>query len=112
MPVSIAAFGGYLFPRLVFTSCWAYQPLLPTLGLLANSAAVIIGAMIVAPLMGPIVGMAYSTAMGNRKLLRRSSFTVLKGILLTITVSWLVTSIIGLDTVRYRDYVAGQTDSD
>ena len=86
-------------PAFSFHFMLGLSTIIATLGLLANSAAVIIGAMIVAPLMGPIVGMAYSTAMGNRKLLRRSSFTVLKGILLTITVSWLVTSIIGLDTV-------------
>ena len=85
-------------PSFSFHFMLGLSTILATLGLLANSAAVIIGAMIVAPLMGPIVGMAYSTAMGNRKLLRRSSFTVLKGILLTILVSWVVASIIGLNT--------------
>ena len=86
-------------PSFSFHFMLGLSTIIATLGLLSNSAAVIIGAMIVAPLMGPIVGMAYSTAMGNRKLLRRSSFTVLKGILLTILVSWVVASIIGLDTV-------------
>ncbi|WP_319419638.1 TIGR00341 family protein [Pleurocapsa sp. FMAR1] len=86
-------------PSFSFHFMLGLSAIIATLGLLANSAAVIIGAMIVAPLMGPIVGMAYSTAMGNRRLLRRSSFTLLKGILLTIGVSWLATSIIGLDTV-------------
>ena len=86
-------------PSFSFHFMLGLSAIIATLGLLANSAAVIIGAMIVAPLMGPIVGMAYSTAMGNRKLLRRSSLTVLKGILLTIGVSWLAASIIGLDTV-------------
>ncbi len=86
-------------PSFSFHFMLGLSTIIATLGLLANSAAVIIGAMIVAPLMGPIVGMAYSTAMGNRKLLRRSSFTVLKGILLTIGVSWLAASVIGLDTV-------------
>ena len=86
-------------PSFSFHFMLGLSTIIATLGLLSNSAAVIIGAMIVAPLMGPIVGMAYSTAMGNRKLLRRSSFTVLKGIILTIVVSWLVSSIIGLDTV-------------
>ncbi|MGF1589946.1 MAG: TIGR00341 family protein [Pleurocapsa sp.] len=85
-------------PSFSFHFMLGLSTIIATLGLLANSAAVIIGAMIVAPLMGPIVGMAYSTAMGNRKLLRRSSFTVLKGILLTIGVAWIVTSIIGLET--------------
>ena len=86
-------------PSFSFHFMLGLSTIIATLGLLSNSAAVIIGAMIVAPLMGPIVGMAYSTAMGNRRLLRRSSFTVLKGILLTIVVSWIVASIIGLETV-------------
>ena len=86
-------------PSFSFHFMLGLSAIIATLGLLANSAAVIIGAMIVAPLMGPIVGMGYSTAMGNRRLLRRSSLTVLKGILLTIGVAWLVTSIIGLDSV-------------
>ena len=90
-------------PSFSFHFMLSLSAIIATLGLLANSAAVIIGAMIVAPLMGPIVGMAYSTAMGNRRLLRRSSFTVIKGILLTIGVAWLVTSIIGLDTVDAVD---------
>lgn len=86
-------------PSFSFHFMLGLSAIIATLGLLANSAAVIIGAMIVAPLMGPIVGMAYSIAMGNRKLLRRSSLTVLKGISITIGVSWLAASIIGLDTV-------------
>lgn len=102
-PVPIASLNRSIWrlsvPTFSFHFMLGLSTIIATLGLLANSAAVIIGAMIVAPLMGPIVGMAYSTAMGNRRLLRRSSFTVVKGILLTISVAWLVTSIIGLDTV-------------
>lgn len=86
-------------PSFNFHFMLGLSAIIATLGLISNSAAVIIGAMIVAPLMGPIVGMAYSIAMGNRKLLRRSSFTVLKGILLTIVVAWITSSIIGLKTV-------------
>ncbi len=85
-------------PSFSFHFMLSLSAIIATLGLLSNSAAVIIGAMIVAPLMGPIVGMAYSTAMGNRKLLRRSSFTVFKGILLTIAVALVVTTVINIDT--------------
>ena len=86
-------------PSFSFHFMLGLSTIIATLGLLSNSAAVIIGAMIIAPLMGPIIGMAYSTAMGNRKLLRRSSFTLLKGVILTILVSWVVSSIIGLKSV-------------
>lgn len=102
-PVPIASLNRNLWrlsvPSFSFHFMLALSAIIATLGLLANSVAIIIGAMIIAPLMGPIVGMAYSIAMGNRKLLRRSSFTLLKGITLTILASWLTATFIGLKTV-------------
>ncbi|MDJ0572437.1 MAG: TIGR00341 family protein [Pleurocapsa sp. MO_192.B19] len=86
-------------PSFSFHFMLMLSAIISTLGLLANSVAIIIGAMIIAPLMGPIIGMAFSIAMGNRKLLRRSSFTLFKGIILTIFASWLTASVIGLETV-------------
>ena len=87
-------------PSFNFHFMLGLSAIISTLGLIANSVAIIIGAMIIAPLMGPIVGMAFSVAMGNRKLLRRSSFTLLKGLILTIAISWLTASVIGLETVE------------
>ena len=86
-------------PSFNFHFMLGLSAIISTLGLLANSVAIIIGAMIVAPLMGPIIGMAFAIAMGNRKLLRRSSLTLFKGIILTVATSWLAASIIGLETV-------------
>lgn len=86
-------------PSFSFHFMLMLSAIISTLGLLANSVAIIIGAMIIAPLMGPIIGMAFSVAMGNRKLLRRSSLTLLKGIILTIGASWLTASLVGLETV-------------
>ena len=87
-------------PTFSFHFMLTLSAIISTLGLLANSVAIIIGAMIIAPLMGPIIGMAYSVAMGNRKLLRRSSFTMFKGVALTVVASWLTASIIGLETME------------
>jgi len=70
------------------------------LGLLAGSTAAIIGAMIVAPLMGPIVGMAFAITMGNRRLLKRSGLGVLTGSLLTIFTAYLICSIVGISTLN------------
>ena len=86
-------------PSFSFHFMLMLSAIISTLGLLANSVAIIIGAMIIAPLMGPIIGMAYSVAMGNRKLLRRSSLTMLKGVALTVVASWLTASAIGLETI-------------
>ncbi len=61
------------------------------LGLLQNSAAVIIGAMLVAPLMSPILAMAMSLVHGNMRLLRVATEATTKGITLAIFVGLIVT---------------------
>ena len=55
-------------------------------GLLLDSAAVIIGAMLVAPLMSPIVGTGMALVLGDVRFLRMAIVTVLKGVLLAIIV--------------------------
>lgn len=54
------------------------------LGLLANSTAVVIGAMIVAPLMGPILGVALGIVSGSRSALGRSLLAELTGVALVL----------------------------
>ena len=46
--------------------------LIASLGLNVNSTAVIIGAMLVSPLMGPIIGMGLGVGIGDYDLLRRA----------------------------------------
>ncbi len=70
-----------------------------TLGLLSNSTATVIGAMIVAPLMGPITGMAFAMVMANRRLLKRSSLSLLLGCLLTVGTATVLSHIIGIDAL-------------
>ncbi|MEM1251866.1 MAG: TIGR00341 family protein [Cyanobacteria bacterium P01_H01_bin.21] len=60
-----------------------------TMGLLAGSTATIIGAMIVAPLMGPITGIAFSLSVGNRRLLKRSGVSLSMGCLLTVATAYI-----------------------
>ncbi|MEO0769575.1 MAG: DUF389 domain-containing protein [Cyanobacteria bacterium J06649_4] len=71
-----------------------------TLGLLAGSTAAIIGAMIVAPLMGPIVAVAFAITMGNRRLLKRAGLSVVTGALLTIVTAYCICGLIGLNTLN------------
>jgi len=69
-----------------------------SLGLLQNSAAVIIGAMLVAPLMSPILAMAMSMVHGNLQLLRVAAEATTKGIVLAIVVGVVVTLVSPLQT--------------
>lgn len=56
------------------TNLWIlmFAILIASLGLNVNSTAVIIGAMLVSPLMGPIIGMGLSVGIGDYELLRRA----------------------------------------
>lgn len=73
--------------------------IIATLGLLLDSAAVIIGGMLVAPLMSPIIGIALSIALGNVRLLRDAAESAIKGVFLAVVVGLLVASISPLSAV-------------
>ena len=60
---------------------------LASLGLLEGSTAVVIGAMLVAPLMGPLIGAGLALAQGNLQLFRRSISVALLGLLAGFAVS-------------------------
>ena len=62
-----------------------------TFGLLGNSLAVVIGAMIVAPLMLPIMGLAYSVSIGDRFAMKNSLLVSLGGIITAIAVGFILT---------------------
>ena len=59
-------------------------------GLIVNSAAVVIGAMLVAPLMTPLLGTGLAITQGNLIQFRHTLFTVLKGFLLAFVIGLLV----------------------
>jgi uncharacterized hydrophobic protein (TIGR00271 family) len=61
-----------------------------TLGLLTNSAAVIIGAMLVAPLMSPIIGIGLASLAGDARLFRDSSVALGRGALMAILMAVLL----------------------
>lgn len=69
---------------LVLLSC---STLIATLGLYQNSPAVIIGAMIIAPLMRPLVGLSLATLTADTKLLRRALVTLAVGTAISVFLS-------------------------
>ncbi len=60
-----------------------------SLGLIANSTAVVIGAMLVAPLMSPIIAAGLSLILGDMRFLRRSLGAAVTGVLIAILVGLL-----------------------
>ena len=81
--------GSYLdgnFLLLVFLST-----IVAAIGLIEDNVAVIIGAMVIAPLLGPNIALALATALGDTELMWKSLQTNLVGIIFAVS----VTAIIG-----------------
>ena len=80
--LSEAASPGFDFFVLVVLSC-----AIATFGLITDSAAVIIGAMLVAPLMSPILGLALASVSGQQRMFNRSTLALLEGAAMAVVLS-------------------------
>lgn len=77
-------------PNLEFFVLLIISTIIATVGLIDNSAAAVIGAMIIAPLMDPIVSLAFGITTQNRKLIRQSLTLVGLGATIVIVTSGLI----------------------
>lgn len=68
----------------------ALSTVVASYGLLSNSAAVVIGAMIIAMLLGPITGMALALVDGDNSLLRRSLIAEAAGVGVVLVVATMI----------------------
>ena len=75
-----AAVSEGLDTSLVFVGMAILSAIVAAVGLLRNDVAVIIGAMVIAPLLGPNVAMSLATTLGDFTLLRRAVVTNITGI--------------------------------
>ena len=87
-------------PSLGFFVLLLCAAVIATLGLIANSTAVVIGAMIVAPLMDPILSLAFALSISNNKLAKRSLLTVVIGVLAVVATSALLASLLDVSEVN------------
>ena len=90
---------------LIISSC-----MIATFGLLSNSTAVIIGAMLVAPLMLPIRGLAFGALVGDSFLFRTGSVSVVVGTILAVILSCLMGWLTGI--TNYGSEILARTQPD
>jgi len=83
-------------PSFAFFFMLALAAVIATFGLIANSAPAIIGAMIIAPLMAPIMSLSYGLVVFERRLVTRSIMTVICGVILVVVLAYLTTLLFGL----------------
>lgn len=86
-------------PNISFYAMLSLATAIATFGLLSNSAPAIIGAMIVAPLMSPIIGLSYGAILGVPNLALKSTFAIVTGIFLVVAIAFGCTLAVGLRVV-------------
>jgi uncharacterized hydrophobic protein (TIGR00341 family) len=74
----------------VYVTMIFLSTIVAAIGLLENSVTIIIGAMVIAPLLGPNVAFSLATTLGDIELARNSLKTNIAGILLSIVFSVLI----------------------
>ncbi|MEZ4570832.1 MAG: TIGR00341 family protein [Thermomicrobiales bacterium] len=77
------------YALLVILSC-----IIASFGLVVNSTAVTIGAMLIAPLMGPILGMSLSLVRGDLHRLSQAVTTLLIGVAMAILISIIIGNVV------------------
>lgn len=74
-----------------------------TYGLLSASTATVIGAMIVAPLMGPIMGTTGAVVLGHTSRALRALALVVAGVLCVVVLSYFLALIVPTPTISFQD---------
>jgi uncharacterized hydrophobic protein (TIGR00341 family) len=81
----------------VYLAMTVLSAVVAAIGLRHNSVTIIIGAMVIAPLLGPNMAMALGTALGDLSLLRRASLTALAGIGTAMALSVIIGMLVHVD---------------
>lgn len=77
-------------PKPSFYALVALSSVIAAFGLLLNSTAIVIGAMLIAPLMMPIFGIAMALAVGDTRMFRAAGISEIFGVILCIGLSCLI----------------------
>jgi len=86
----------------IFSTLMTLSTLLSTTGLFANSSPVIIGAMILAPLMAPMISLSMGVVRANSFLIIQSIKTLTYGVIIALFVSSIFTCFMPLDEITYE----------
>ncbi len=83
-----------------------FSIIIASIGLNSNSVAVVIGAMLISPLMGPIVGIGYSVGVNDYETLKRSLMNLFVMIIISLATSFLYFSLNPLSEITTNELLA------
>ena len=89
----------------------AFSIIIASVGLNVNSTAVIIGAMLISPLMGPIIGMGLAIGTNDLDLLKQAAKNVLVMVLISLVASTLFFLVSPLDLINPTELEARTSPS-
>jgi uncharacterized hydrophobic protein (TIGR00271 family) len=94
-----------------FFTLMAFAATIASMGVIADSTAVVIGAMLIAPLMTPLMGIAISLVMGWPNRLAKSALLALGGIALAISIGAILSALVPamIDTTQNSQILARAT---
>jgi uncharacterized hydrophobic protein (TIGR00341 family) len=81
----------------VYMAMVALSTVVAAIGLIHNSVAIIIGAMVIAPLLGPNVALSLGITLGDLSLLRHGLLTALAGIAAALALSVIIGVLLNVD---------------
>ncbi len=81
----------------IYMAMVVLSAIVATIGLHHNSVAIVIGAMVIAPLLGPNVALALATTLGDLPLARRAALTGLAGIATATVLSVIIGALVQVD---------------
>jgi len=81
----------------IFIVMTALSALVAAIGLIRGSVAVIIGAMVIAPLLGPNVALALASTLGDLELARKSARSIAAAVAAVLTMSIAIALLIEID---------------
>ena len=91
-----------------FVTMLSLATVVASLGLLQDSAAVVIGSMLLAPLMTPMIGCGLALAQANQKLGYMALKTVAVGLICTLVISYLIGIVTPGEELTSQIYARGQ----
>ena len=74
--------------------------LIVTIGLITDSAAVVIGGMLIAPLLSPILALGLSIITANKESLIRSGFVIIKSVGIVLAISTVTAFLISVENLQ------------
>lgn len=73
-----------------------------TIGLIENNVAIVIGAMVIAPLLGPNIAFSLATALGDTKLMFASVKSILLGVGIAVVLPYILAHVLSISLVSHE----------